>query len=263
MARMGRYQIHPEHSVVACADGRLAGFVLAALQEQQGKRIAWNAGTGVAVPFRRQGIAKQLMHKAVEALQEIQVDEYWLEVVCDNVGAIRAYESAGFQKAARLYGLVLEGNLAQGKFSSSKPPGFRLVPCSPSDVQQVEFYKQDAVWENQWFCNRDAEAILVYDEASKPAGYALYQHKEDAVTGARVIAMNQCTADPRRNDRESVLRYMLQHLYQPNDLRIAKRTAGNVKESDALLKTLLVDAGFKGNTEQFFMKMSLHNSDLS
>lgn len=84
-------------SVVGLVDGRPFGPSLAAFR---GRR-AWIGGFGVAEPFRRRGLATQLMEAHLARLAEQGVDEVWLEVIDANP-AREVYRRCGFAETRTL-----------------------------------------------------------------------------------------------------------------------------------------------------------------
>lgn len=78
------------------------GFMLHAIREIDGKKVAYNAGTGVIKEFRGQNATVKMYGKLIPLLKERGVSEVLLEVIAQNTAAIRSYEKAGFQIAADL-----------------------------------------------------------------------------------------------------------------------------------------------------------------
>ncbi|MEO0108589.1 MAG: ribosomal protein S18-alanine N-acetyltransferase [candidate division WOR-3 bacterium] len=69
-----------------------------------GYLVAWRvadelhlANIAVAQPFRRQGVATQLLHSVLEFGQQTACREIYLEVRPSNLPAIRFYEKEGFR----------------------------------------------------------------------------------------------------------------------------------------------------------------------
>jgi len=83
-------------------DEKPVGFMLHAIREIGGKKVAYNAGTGVIKEFRGQNATVKMYGKLIPLLKERGVSEVFLEVIAQNVAAIRSYEKAGFQIVADL-----------------------------------------------------------------------------------------------------------------------------------------------------------------
>lgn len=78
------------------------GFMLHAIRETDRKKVAYNAGTGVVKEFRGQNATVKMYEQLIPLLKEQDVSEIFLEVIAQNVAAIRSYEKAGFQIVADL-----------------------------------------------------------------------------------------------------------------------------------------------------------------
>lgn len=89
-------------SVGAFESEKLAGFILFAEKEEDGKRIVYNAGTGVIKEFRGQGLVRKMYEHIIPVFQDRKVDVMTLEVIEGNDPAIRAYENLGFKIVRKL-----------------------------------------------------------------------------------------------------------------------------------------------------------------
>ena len=75
----------------------VAGYVVAHCAADEGEIL----NLGVAVAYRRQGIARALVERVLEALAGRGVRTVYLEVRTSNASARRLYESLGFSEVAR------------------------------------------------------------------------------------------------------------------------------------------------------------------
>ena len=92
--------------------GEVEGLPLSGYVWQEGERLVGNvslvpfrrgrerlylvANVAVHPAFRRHGVARALLRKALEHAQRRRVREVWLQVEADNVGALALYRSEGF-----------------------------------------------------------------------------------------------------------------------------------------------------------------------
>ncbi len=83
--------------LVAEQRGVVAGYVVAHCAADEGEIL----NLGVAVAHRRQGIARALVERVLEALAGRGVRTVYLEVRTSNASARRLYESLGFSEVAR------------------------------------------------------------------------------------------------------------------------------------------------------------------
>lgn len=89
-------------SVGTFNEGQIVAFILHAEKTEDGKRVIYNAGTGVVPDFRRKGLVKQMYDYILPVLQERKTDLIMLEVINGNEPAIRAYTHLGFKITRRL-----------------------------------------------------------------------------------------------------------------------------------------------------------------
>ena len=76
---------------------KLIAFMIMGIDERNGKKVAFNAGTGVIPAFRGQKLVKQMYQYALPIFKENGIEELALEVINKNIKAIKAYQSVGFR----------------------------------------------------------------------------------------------------------------------------------------------------------------------
>ena len=89
--------------LVAEADGKIAGFILANTIVKEGtawKRYGYLAWIGVDEAFQRTGLGERLYRKLEEKFQEERVRMIICDTEADNKGAIKFFETLGFSNSA-------------------------------------------------------------------------------------------------------------------------------------------------------------------
>ena len=76
---------------------KLVGFIINATDERNGIKIAFNTGTGVLPEYRGKGIVKSIYDYAIPDLKINGISKCSLEVIIENLKAIKAYQSIGFK----------------------------------------------------------------------------------------------------------------------------------------------------------------------
>lgn len=94
--------IQPEMSVGVFTDDKVQGFILHAVREINGEKVAYNAGTGVVPKFRGNKSAVKMYDFILPKLKEVGVQKVVLEVMEQNVAAIKSYLNCGFKKVVNL-----------------------------------------------------------------------------------------------------------------------------------------------------------------
>lgn len=75
---------------------KLVGFIINAIDTRNGKKIAFNTGTGVLPEYRGKRITKSIYDFAMSDLKMNGVSKCSLEVIIENTKAIKSYQSIGF-----------------------------------------------------------------------------------------------------------------------------------------------------------------------
>lgn len=244
--------IRPEHSVVAYADGKPVGFVFVGIKTVEGKKLAWNGGTGVFPEYRGRGIAKQMMIEVNRILKEEEVDRATLEVVTKNAHAIAAYEKGGFHIVDHLIGLTFADALPQPFYSGPLPSGYEAVYGKPAEAKRLSFYREKVAWDGMWHNLKHGESLIIRDDAGNAAGYALFVRSFQENGELSSVDLRQCEVDPAREDQEQIFRMLLAEVYGPYE-HACRRSASNLITSTKIDVQLLKEAGFETRYEQYLM----------
>ncbi len=94
--------IDHEISVGAFKENRLVGFVLHGQRMNHDSLTAYNAGTGVRPIERGQRLTRKMYDFIKPILNSKGIEKVVLEVISDNIPALKSYESIGFQLARDL-----------------------------------------------------------------------------------------------------------------------------------------------------------------
>ncbi len=243
-SRIGRMNIHPELSVAAYIEGVPAGFVMIGLAQANGRKLAWNGGTGVNPSFRGLSISKLLLGEAIRRT-EAGAHSLSLETRVENERAIRAYEKVGFRIEDTMHIMRKEGGFTTIPFVRSHGGHYDAIPSTPKRVGQLSFYASSKnAWKLEWFVNESCEAIIAADHRGEPAGYALFKRSLNSDGELVGVELIQCEADPRRSDSSDVVRFMLGDLFSP--LAPCKvRSAYYLREKNTAALEAVREAGFQ------------------
>ena len=100
--RLTRDGVQLEISTGAFDDDRMIGFYINAVDDWQGKRTAYDAGTGIVPDYRGRGVAQELFAFTVAKLKERGVSQYLLEVLRSNERALALYRKLRFVEVRKL-----------------------------------------------------------------------------------------------------------------------------------------------------------------
>ncbi len=148
--------LNPDYSV-GCFDGDLlVGFILTGYREIDGQKVCYDGGTGVIKAYQRKGIGEMLLKELLLILSENQVSRFVLEVLENNVPAIKLYEKHGFAKTRKLECLEIEKH----ELRPVPDRGFGITVTNPATlIQKEELYRlYPPTWQN------DIQSVLNVSE---------------------------------------------------------------------------------------------------
>ena len=257
LARMSSEAISLEHSLVAFAQGKPVGFLLNGIRNDEGKKIAWNGGTGVIPSFRGQGVGKFLVNAAIDLYVSEAVDVATLEAISNNDIAIGLYKQCGYEIVDELTFLQSDDPSADC-LSQTDSVSYSVDSVAPAAVGSLSFYSDLSAWQSQWqsLALSCGDALIVRDSAGGAVGYALFKKKFDNEGNPSNIALYQCEVAPNRDDFENIVAAMLRRVFfsEPGKFR---RTTYNFRKSNKLVIDMLMKSGFATFIEQVLMLRSM------
>ncbi|MDN3015315.1 GNAT family N-acetyltransferase [Paenibacillus sp. BSR1-1] len=155
-------------SVVVFDQKEPIAIVVNGFRTVEGKKTAWNGGTGIAPEYRGKGVSQLLMEETLKIYQENGVEAATLEAIKENEKAIRLYQRFGYEIIDSLV------------FLSGAPKGTNVNPIQaesirPEKLPLLPFYKENVPWQCQWQSVKSGEAQVYYSKSGNPLGYGLYK----------------------------------------------------------------------------------------
>lgn len=248
--RLAKEEVSPQLSVVAWADGLPVGFVMNGIRNIQGKKVAWNGGTGVIPAFRRKGVAQELMDATMEIYRKEGVQVATLEAISHNQAAISLYKRLGYTITDHLVFLRHKGSYPLS--SGMREEGYHLSRGPAHELSRLPMYRSLAPWQNQWASLPDGEAIIAHDPMGKALGYALIKRAFDEEGNLSSIGLYQCEVAADREDADAISRFLLTESFAPLDQTLLRSTV-NLPVSNQRVYTMLKEAGFDLFIEQVHM----------
>ncbi len=123
--------------------GNLIGFIINAVDRRYGEMIAYNTGTGVLPEYRGRRMVKSIYEYALPDLKRNGITKCTLEVIVENIIAIKSYKSIGFE-IGKTY-QCFNGNLI---VEDDESVSIREVDFSQIDWEAIpnqDYYS----WDNQ------------------------------------------------------------------------------------------------------------------
>ena len=196
---------------VGCVAGdRLIGFSLNGFGLWKGRSTVYDAGTGVVPDWRRQGVSDGMFDLMLPAFKEKAIEQFLLEVVTTNSGAVRLYEKLDFRVVRVLALLQCDGRL---EVTRETPPGVELRDIDEPDWELLAtFWDGDPSWQNSIDAvnrSRKLKRMIGAYADGKCIGYIVFssrfgrvaqiavdkEFRKQGVGSALVMAMQSQTAD--------------------------------------------------------------------
>ncbi|MDF2721036.1 MAG: hypothetical protein K0Q59_711 [Paenibacillus sp.] len=256
--RIGQMSIHPDCSVMGYIDGVPAGFVMIGIAQANGRKLAWNGGTGVNPLFRGMSLSKRLLAEAIQRTRAAGAHSLTLETRVENDRAIRSYSSCGFQIVDQIHNMRKEGAFSGMPFQRSSSTDFRAVPATPRKVGRLPFYPlSQNSWTTEWFTTGSHEAIIAVDPMGDAVGYAVYSNSLNADGRVEGVLLTQCEADPRRSDGDEVIRFLLNAVFVPSVGGNIARKTHYLREKNSAAYDALREAGFVTTLAEHLMVLEM------
>lgn len=212
-----------EKSVGAFADDKLVGFILLAIDEIEGRKTAYNGGTGVLPAWRGNRLTSKMYEFILPKLQTKEIYFQQLEVVTQNQAAIRVYEKIGFKKARTL--ACFKGNINP----TITNPQFEIKILDELDGPIFTlFWNSSPSWQNSLsaigrtkdlhkiigaFAQETLVGYLIYTATGRIKQFAVKQEFRHSGLGQTLFAFAKSELGDQeivitnldKNDRESIL----------------------------------------------------------
>lgn len=161
--------------------GRLVAFILNGTGDYDGRPTCYDCGTGTLPDYRGQGLAGALFAHACPLLRAAGIEQYLLEVLCDNTAAISVYRRSGLETTAT-YHCFRQDTAALVTDRPARLP-LSIRPIDPSLLHNLTgFVDFTPSWQNSLqsiLRGRDGLIIRAAFSGDTPVGYCV----SDPLTG--------------------------------------------------------------------------------
>ncbi|MEL6561376.1 MAG: GNAT family N-acetyltransferase [Bacteroidota bacterium] len=221
----------------------LIAFIFHSVNDYQGKRVLYNGGTGVSPQHRGKRLVKEMYQYILPDARKASITHSILEVLTDNVKAIKAYESVGFQKGALLkcfkatslsFDHVNDniGIRTQRIFDPFKYNYFNQALPSFQDVNQQIIY------------DRNNETVLEAYQGDQLVGYIIFHTESGRISQLAVLKEFQAKGIGSRLLKET---YWL--------LKEKNITLINLRAEETATASFLEKRGFINEVDQYEMDL--------
>jgi len=230
-------------SVGVFENEQLIAFILHGIDAIKKQRVIYNGGTGVIPKKRGAGLSKQMYRFILPYLAERGINNLVLEVISNNVPAIKSYEQSGFKTIRRL--ICYKGEVVVETSNNS---------IVIKKLQDYNWELMESFWDTYptWQNSKSVTNELKYKNVSLGAyienqlvGYLIFNPKN------RRIQQIAVSKDFRRKRIASHLIAALIEKYG------ATFSIINVDKNSKPINTFLKEIGFEITLEQLEMKLQL------
>jgi GNAT superfamily N-acetyltransferase len=252
LSRMVFEGLSTELSIVAFEKEEPIGIILNGIRDIEGKKQAWNGGTGVATAYRRKGVGSMLMEETLRIYQDHGVNTATLEAIAENHKAIALYESYGYQIADKVAHFSLSGplQLTENVLSAN----YTVKTASIKEVSSLEMFNPFTTWQTQWKSLHNGEAYILCDNEGLPVGYALFKRTWNELGEETGIILYQLEIAALLQGKVQAAACLLNSLFGQSD---AAKTIVNYPLSSSAIVALFEKAGFDKKVEQVVMVKEL------
>ncbi|MEH7155084.1 GNAT family N-acetyltransferase [Neobacillus drentensis] len=239
--RLVNEELSLEHSIVAFDGKEPVAIVLNGFRVIDGKKTAWNGGTGIATEYRGKGVSKQLMEAAFSVYSKEGVEVATLEAIKENERAIRLYQSFGYEIINSL--VYLNGTV------ELKDTLIPYTSIRPEQLPTFSFYKENVPWQCQWQSVKSGEAQIYFDEYQNPLGYSLFKRvwNQQGQLERVLLYQLEVLVESKIELIKSIFRTIPEENQKPLNFMTINASLSN------LVIPILQDLGFEKTTEQVQM----------
>lgn len=180
-----RRGFNPELSFAAFKDGKIISFTLNGIGIFNGKKTAYDTGSGTLKEYRGQGLATKIFKSSIPFLKEAEVSQYLLEVLQHNKKAVSVYKKIGFEISREFNYYVLK-NEEYRPIEKIMQSDYRIEQISKTvSKSMIKFCDFNPSWQNSFDAiNRNPGDFIINGvfKEHKLLGYCVFEPISGDVT---------------------------------------------------------------------------------
>jgi ribosomal protein S18 acetylase RimI-like enzyme len=237
-----------ESSVAAFENDRMVGYTLVGIGPWKNTVSAFDITTGIIKPFRGQGITSRMFDSILEKLVSKGIHKFVLEVLQNNMPAIKAYEKIGFYIVREFDSFQLEFNKKKTFDKNNKDLQIRPVQRDQLSSFQ-DFLDWPPSWENNFAAiQRIPDEVVLLSAAyeNRPVGLLAYYP---------ALNWMMCLAVDKPMRRTGIAAGLLSSLIEIIKDKVPLVKLVNVLHTDDGTIEFLNRMGFEKYTSQYEMEL--------
>ncbi|MDE7073479.1 MAG: GNAT family N-acetyltransferase [Odoribacter sp.] len=137
-------------SFAAVEAERIVAFTFNGIGNFNGKRSAYDTGTGTLKKYRGQGMASQIFTHSLPYLREACIEQYVLEVLQHNTAAVSVYQKQGFNITREFYYSNQSCNLIQNPLKQPASD-YEIKPFNVQELPTLSHFRDFVPsWQNDF-----------------------------------------------------------------------------------------------------------------
>lgn len=235
-----------KYSVGAYYNKKLIGFLYNSINIYEGKKTAYNGGTGVIEDFRGNHLTERMYRSILPDLVNIGVEQCVLEVITNNKAAIKVYENLGFKRSKFFHCMKLK---EQGSYLDKikKKDIVIRIPEKPKWKKYEQFCDYSPSFLDTFPLlkrNKQNETILEAYKLDQLVGFMIFNR--------RMGRVEQIAVDPagRGNQIGSMLVKKMKKICRKKSIYIL-----NLNERNYDLLNFFLRLGFCNEIDQFELQL--------
>jgi ribosomal protein S18 acetylase RimI-like enzyme len=244
---MKRRGLNLDFSMGTFKDGKMVGFILNGVREWNGKTTIYDVGTGVVLEHRKKGVTGAMFKKLLEVCRDKKIEQYLLEVLQENSGAVNLYKGNGFQITREFDCYFLN------KFNRSFNKNItleRLDSFSEEIWRELKkYWNYNPSWQNSIDSIKDNFNNFIYIVAKSKDKIVGYGIIEKTTGDIPQIAVSQ------QYRRQGIGKAIVNMLI--NSLDIERFKILNIDSRDLEMEKFLLSIGGEKYTKQFEMILEI------
>lgn len=139
---------------------KLVSFTFNGIGIFNGVKTAYDTGTGTTSEYRGKGLAQKIFNHSIRFLKEDGIEQYLLEVLQHNEGAVHLYKKMGFEVVREFEYFVFAQNDLKMKTTTNNSQYSIQENIRLSEIDSTHFWDFYPSWQNSFdSISRQAEAF--------------------------------------------------------------------------------------------------------
>ncbi len=180
-----RRGFNPELSVAAFDGEDIVAFTLNGIGNYNGKKMAYDTGTGTLKQYRGQGLATKIFEYSIPFLKKENINHYLLEVLQHNTKAVSVYRKINFKTTREFNYFVWKNKEFKNEIENVSTP-FKIESIDIEEYDMFsDFWDFYPSWQNSFESIQRARedfVILGVFIDKKLIGYCIFEPDSGDIT---------------------------------------------------------------------------------